>query len=247
MSYDRTSNPVFRDSVFYPQGTQVAMTVDGVVRKSFIALFLLLAGAAFAWTRSYATVGEIGGKVMLFSIGTFVLYFVTMLRPDVARITVPLYAIGEGFVVGAISWFTQGYFPGIVVQAATGTFGVLAVMLFMYRAGIIRPTEKFAMVLFAATLGVAFIYFASWIMSFFGSPGLSIINDSSNFSIGFSVFVCIIAALNLLLNFEFIACQSRLGAPEKTEWIAVLGLLVTLVWVYMEVLRLLVKLRSRND
>jgi uncharacterized YccA/Bax inhibitor family protein len=223
------------------------MTVDGVIRKSFITLFLLLAGAAFAWTRSYATVEEIGGKIILFSIGTLVLYFVTMFKPDMARITVPLYAIGEGFVIGAISWLAQKRYPGIVVQAATGTFGVFAVMLLVYRTGIIRPTEKFATLLFVATAGVAFIYFASWIMSFFGSPGLSIIHGSSNFSIGFSVVVCIIAALNLLLNFEFIVRQSRLGAPEKLEWIAALGLLVTLVWIYMEILRLLMKLRARND
>ncbi|MDR0418563.1 MAG: Bax inhibitor-1/YccA family protein [Puniceicoccales bacterium] len=248
MNYDHTSNPVFKESVFCPQDAQaMAMTVDGVIRKSFITLFLLLAGAAFAWTRSYATVEEIGGKIMLFSIGTLVLYFVTMFKPDIAKITVPLYAIGEGFVIGAISWLMQKRYPGIVVQAATGTFGVFAVMLFVYKAGIIRPTEKFATVLFVATAGIAFIYFVSWIMSFFGSPGLSIVHGSSNLSIGFSVVVCIIAALNLLLNFEFIVRQSRLGAPEKLEWIAALGLLVTLIWIYMEILRLLMKLRARND
>jgi uncharacterized YccA/Bax inhibitor family protein len=225
----------------------MAMTIDGVIRKSFIALFLLLAGAAFAWTRPYATVEEIGGKIMLFSIGTLVLYFVTMFKPDVAKITVPLYAIGEGFVIGAISWLMQKRYPGIVVQAAAGTFGVLGVMLFVYKTGIIRPTEKFATVLFVVTASISFIYLVSWIMSFFGSPGLSIIHGSSNFSIGFSVFVCIIAALNFLVHFEFIVRQSRLGAPEKLEWIAALGLLITLVWVYMEILRLLMKLRMRND
>ncbi|MDR1906623.1 MAG: Bax inhibitor-1/YccA family protein [Puniceicoccales bacterium] len=248
MNYDHTSNPVFKDNVFYPQDSQaLAMTIDGVIRKSFVTLFLLLAGAAFAWTRSYATVEEIGGKIVLFSIGTLVLYFITMFKPDVARITVPLYAIGEGFIIGAISWLAQRRYPGIVVQAATGTFGVFAAMLFAYKTGIIRLTEKFATVLFVATAGVAFIYFASWIMSFFGSPGLSIIHSSSNFSIGFSVVVCIIAALNLLIDFEFITHQSKIGAPEKMEWIAALGLLVTLVWIYMEVLRLLMKLKARND
>lgn len=247
MDYDRTSNPVFRDSVFYAQDNQaMAMTIDGVIRKSFITLFLLLAGAAFAWTRSYATVEEIVGKIALFSIGTFVLCFITMFKPDIAKITVPLYAIGEGFVIGAFSWFMQKKYPGIVVQAATGTFGVFAAMLFAYKTGIIRPSEKFAMIIMVATCGIAFIYLANSLMLCFGASGLSIVRGSSNIGIAFSVFVCIIAALNLLLDFEFIVRQSKLGAPEKMEWIAALGLLVTLVWIYLEIVRLLMKLRTRN-
>ncbi|MDR1590448.1 MAG: Bax inhibitor-1/YccA family protein [Puniceicoccales bacterium] len=248
MNYDRTSNPVFRESVFHPQDANaMVMTIDGVIRKSFIALFLLLAGAAFAWTRPYATISEIQGKIVLFSIGTLVLYFVTIFKPDIARITVPLYAIGEGFIIGAISWLAQKHYPGVVVQAAVGTFGVFAAMLFVYKRQIIRPSEKFAMVIFIATVGVAFIYLVNWIMFLFGSSELSILNGSSNFSIGFSCVVCVIAALNLLLNFEFIVRQSKMGAPEKMEWIAALGLLVTLVWIYIEILHLLMKLKARND
>ncbi|MDR2628672.1 MAG: Bax inhibitor-1/YccA family protein [Puniceicoccales bacterium] len=248
MDYDRTSNPVFRESVFYSQDTQaMAMTVDGVIRKSFIALFLLLAGAAFAWTRSYSTIVEINGKIVLFSIGTAVLYFITMFKPDIAKITVPLYAIGEGFVIGAFSWFMQKGYPGIVVQAATGTFGVFAAMLFMYKTGIIRPSEKFAMIILVATCGIAFIYLVDLLMVSFGASGLSIVQGSSNIGIAFSAVVCVIAALSLLLNFEFIVRQSKMGASEKMEWIAALGLLVTLVWIYLEIVRLLMKLKARND
>jgi uncharacterized YccA/Bax inhibitor family protein len=248
MDYNRTSNPVFKDSVFYSQDTQsMAMTVDGVIRKSSIALLLLLAGAVFAWTRSYATIEEINGKAILFSLGTFVLYFITMFKPDIAKITVPLYAIGEGFVIGAISWLVQKRYPGIVVQAATGTFGVFAAMLFVYKMGIIRPSEKFAIIIIVATWGIAFIYLANLLMTYLGGSGLSIVRDSSNIGIAFSAVVCIIAALNLLLDFEFIVRQSKMGAPEKMEWIAAFGLLVTLVWIYLSIIRLLMKLKARND
>ncbi|MDR0740547.1 MAG: Bax inhibitor-1/YccA family protein [Puniceicoccales bacterium] len=247
MDNDHISTPVFKDSVFYSQDTQaVAMTIGGVIRKSFITLFLLLAGAAFAWTRPYASVDEISGKIALFSIGTLILYFITMFKPDVAKITVPLYAIGEGFVIGAFSWFMQKTYPGVVVQAATGTLGVFAAMLFAYKAGIIRPSEKFAMIITMATLGVVFIYLADLLMARFGGSGLSIVQDSSNIGIAFSAVVCVIAALNLLLDFEFIVRQSKLGAPEKMEWIAALGLLVTLVWIYLEIIRLLLKSKSRS-
>jgi uncharacterized YccA/Bax inhibitor family protein len=246
MNYDHTSNPVFKESVFCPQDDRaMCMTINGVIRKSFIALFLLLAGAAFAWTRSYATIAEIQGKIVLFSVGTFVLFLVTMFKPDIAKVTVPLYALGEGFVLGAISWIAQKSYPGIVIQAAMGTFGVFAAMLFLYKTGMVRPSEKFATIIMAATLGICFIYLADLLLGSFGSPGLSIIRGSSIFSIGFSAVVCVIAALNLLLDFEFIVQQSKRGAPEKMEWIATLGLLVTLIWIYMEILSLLTK-KMRN-
>jgi uncharacterized YccA/Bax inhibitor family protein len=245
MDYN-TSNPVFKDNVFgMHDANAAAMTVNGVIRKSFLTLFLLLAGAAFAWTRSYASVAEIGGKVVLFSIGTFVLYLITIFNANIARITVPIYALAEGFVIGAISLIFQKNYPGIVVQAVTGTCGVFAAMLIVYRTGLIRPTEKFAMVIFVATLGIAFIYLANFLMQSFGSSSLSIVHGSSNFAIGFSIFVCAIAALHLILDFEFIVRQSRLGAPEKLEWIAALGLLVTLVWLYIEILHLLAKIRNK--
>ena len=132
------------------------------------------------------------------------------------------------------------------MQASFGTFGVLGAMLLLYRSGLIKVNEKFASILFLATLGVAFTYLASWVMSLFGGSGFSFITNSSNIGIGFSVVVCIIAALNFLLDFEFIVQRSRMGADKNMEWIASLGLLVTLIWVYLEILRLLAKLRERE-
>ncbi|MDR2200948.1 MAG: Bax inhibitor-1/YccA family protein [Puniceicoccales bacterium] len=248
MNYNNTSNPVFKESVFRVEGIQDAvMTIHGVLRKSSVSLLLLLCGAFFAWTRSYASLEDLGSKIVLFSLVSFVLYFITIFNFNAARITVPLYALTEGFIVGSISWLAQRFYPGIVVQAITGTFGVFMAMLLLYKTGIIRPNEKFAMVLFAATLGICFIYLAHWIMTLFSSPGLAIIHSSSPIGISFSAIVCIIAALNLLLDFEFIVRQSRMGAPEKLEWIAVMGLLVTLIWVYIEILRLLMKLSARRN
>ncbi|MDR3317712.1 MAG: Bax inhibitor-1/YccA family protein [Puniceicoccales bacterium] len=248
MDYNNTSNPVLKETVFNVQDAEsMPMTIQGVIRKSFIALLLLLGGAAFAWTRSYTSPEDITSKIALFSILTLVLYFITIFNFNIARFTVPLYAIGEGFIVGSVSWMAQKYYPGIVVQAVTGTFGVFLAMLLIYKAGLIRVNEKFTTVLCVATAGVCFIYLANWILTLFGSSGLSIIHSSSNIGIGFSVVVCIIAALNLLLDFEFVVHQSRTGAPKKLEWIATLGLLVTLIWVYFEILRLLMKLSGRRN
>jgi uncharacterized YccA/Bax inhibitor family protein len=223
------------------------MTVNGVIRKSFIALFLLLASAAYAWTRPYASGQEIFGKIALFSVISLVLNFVIIFNHNTARITVPLFALAEGFVIGAFSLMMQRRSPGIVVQAVTGTFGVFAAMLCIYKTGIIRPTEKFMIIISAAMLGIFFVYLANFIMVTCGSSGFSIVNGSSNLSIGFSVFVCIIAALNLIINFEFIVRHSKLGAPEKMEWIAAFGLLVTLIWIYLEILNLLRKLNCKRD
>jgi uncharacterized YccA/Bax inhibitor family protein len=225
------------------------MTINGVIRKSFIALFLLFLGATFAWTRiqTYASIEEVGGKIILFTIGGLVLYFITMFNQNAARITVPLYALTEGLILGSISCLVEMRYPGIVTQAIVGTFGVFAAMLVIYRSGIIRPNEKFATILTAVGLGICFIYLANWMMSLFGSSGLSIIHSSSTWGIGFSVVVCAVAALYLLLDFEFIVKHSKMGAPEKLEWIATFGLLLTLVWIYVELLRLFAKLRDSRS
>ncbi|MDR1435146.1 MAG: Bax inhibitor-1/YccA family protein [Puniceicoccales bacterium] len=248
MNYDNTSNPILRDSVFDIRDAQtIPMTINGVVRKSFIALSLLLGGAAFAWTRSYTSVQDIAGKIVLFSIVVLALNLVTVFNHNVARITVPLYALAEGLVVGSFSLIMQKFYPGIVVQAVTGTIGVFASMLFIYKTGIYRPSDRFMTILFMASLGFSFIYLANFILSCLGFSGLHIISSSSPLGIAFSAIVCIIAALNLLIDFEFIVRQSKMGAPEKLEWIATLGLLVTVIWIYFEILNLLAKLYSKRD
>ncbi|MDR2806671.1 MAG: Bax inhibitor-1/YccA family protein [Puniceicoccales bacterium] len=248
MDYSNTSNPVLKDNIFSIQdASSESMTIEGVLRKSLIAFCLLLGGAVFAWTRSYASIGDISGKIALFSIGAIALHFITIFNANIAKITVPLYAFLEGLILGSVSWMAQRYYPGIVIQAVTGTLGVFMAMLVVYRMGIIRPNEKFTMVLFVATAGIGFIYLANWLLSLLGFSGFSMLYGSSNIGIGFSVIVCIVAALNLLVDFEFIVRQSRTGAPQKLEWIATLGLLVTVIWLYFEILRLLMKFSTRRE
>lgn len=247
MEYKNTSNPIFQSKVFDVTGVYAErMTIDGVVRNSAILLVLLIGAAAYSWTRPYVSVNEIGAKTAMFSIAAFVVYLVTIFKQSIAKYTVPVYAILEGLVIGSVSMLFEKKYPGIVIQASVGTFGVLGAMLLLYRSGLIKVNEKFASVLFLATLGVGFIYLASWVMSLFGGSGFAFITSSSNVGIGFSVVVCIIAALNFMLDFEFIVQRARLGADKNMEWIASLGLLVTLIWVYLEILRLLAKLRDRE-
>jgi uncharacterized YccA/Bax inhibitor family protein len=223
------------------------MTINGVIRKSFIALFSLIGSAAFAWTRSYASLQDIINKIILFSIVALVLNFVAIFNHNTAKITVPLYALAKGFVIGSVSLIAQRFYPGIVVQAVTGTIGVFASMLFIYKTGIYRPSAKFTMILSTVILGFFFIYIANFALLCFGFSELPIISSASPMGIAFSVIACIVAALALLLDFEFIVRKSKMGAPEKLEWIATLGLLVTLTWIYFEILRLLAKLYSKRD
>ena len=184
---------------------------------------------------------------MGFIIG-FVLAIVTIFKKEWAPYTVPFYAIFEGLALGGISYVYASMYTGIVQQAIFLTFGIFGSLLFAYKTRIIKPTENFKLGLFAATGGIFLVYMVSFIMSFFGS-GLSIMNpgNSSLISIGFSLFVVIIASLNLVLDFDFIEEASEIGAPKYMEWYGVFGLLVTLIWLYLEILRLLAKLNSRRN
>lgn len=248
MRYEDSSNPILQSRTFerLAVSTDGVMTVDGVVKKSALSLGLLICAAAFTWTRSYASLDAVLGKTLLFSILAMVTVFGTYLKPTIAKITVPLYAILEGMVIGAFSLIAERYCPGVVIQAAMGTFGVLGGMLILYKSGLIKVNNRFASVLCLATLGVSFIYLANLLVPAFGGKGFAFIQGSSSTSIVFSVIVCIIASLNFLVDFEFIVRSAKERFPKNMEWVATLGLLVTLVWVYMEILRLLMKLRSRD-
>ena len=157
----------------------------------------------------------------------------------------PLYAVAEGLALGAISWIFEAKYPGIVVQAVFLTFGTLASLLLAYMSGLIKATENFKLGVVAATGGIAILYKISWVMSIFGS-GLSVIHSSSTYGILFSGFVVVIAALNLVLDFDFIEEGAEMGAPKYMEWYGAFGLLVTLIWLYLEILRLLAKLQDRR-
>jgi uncharacterized YccA/Bax inhibitor family protein len=185
---------------------------------------------------SLAMVGGIGG---------FIVALVTIFKKTWAPVTAPIYALLEGLALGGISAIFELRFPGIAIQAVSLTFGTLAVLLLVYRSGVIPVTENFKLGVVAATGGIALFYLATIVLGFFGVH-FTTINGSGPIGIGFSIFVVIIASLNLVLDFDFIENAVRAGAPKYMEWYAAFGLMVTLIWLYFEILRLLSKLRSRN-
>ena len=252
----RSGNPALKESTFLDlgsgtlvQGDTGAMTLNGTVNKTAFLLVLTLAGALFTWSQfSAALAAGNPGAVMPYvwggAIGGFIVALVTVFKKQWAPVTAPLYAIAQGFFLGAISAIYDARFDGIVVQAVILTFGTLFAMLAAYRAGLIKATEKFRMGVVAATGGIALFYLASIVLGFFGIQ-MPMIHGAGMVGIGFSLFVVVIAALNLVLDFDFIEKASAQGAPKVTEWYGAFGLMVTLVWLYLEFLRLLSKIQSR--
>jgi uncharacterized YccA/Bax inhibitor family protein len=173
---------------------------------------------------------------------------ITIFKKTWAPYTVSGYALLEGLALGGISRIFETQYPGIASQAIFLTFGILAALLLAYKTGVIKPTENFKLGVFAATGGIFIMYLISFIMSIFGS-GMSIMNpnNASMMSIGFSLFVVVIASLNLVMDFDFIEEGAEKGAPKYMEWYGAFGLLVTLIWLYLEILRLLAKLYSRRS
>ena len=168
---------------------------------------------------------------------------VTIFRsPAKAGSTAPLYSLSQGIFLGAITMVFEVQYPGIAIQAIGLTFGILASLLFCYKSGIIKPTENFRLMVFSATAGIALLYLVSFIMSFFGS-GIGFLHSNGPLGIGASAFIVAIAALNLVLDFDFIEEGAEAGLPKYMEWYGAFSLMVTLVWLYMEILRLLSKLR----
>lgn len=239
----RSGNPALTAKTFKNAertGTDV-MTIEGTVNKTAMSLLLLMATASYTWSNPSP------GLMMLGIIGGLVLAFATIMKKTWAPYTVSGYALFEGLALGGISAIFEARFPGIVSQAVFLTFGILAALLLAYKSKLIKPTENFKLGVAAATGGIAIMYLISWIMSLFGS-GMAIMNpgNASMFSIGFSIFVVIIASLNLVLDFDFIEEGAEMGAPKYMEWYGAFGLLVTLIWLYLEILRLLAKLQSRR-
>jgi len=198
-----------------------------------------MTAAYFTWTSPSPPI-MIGG-----AIGGFVVALVTIFKKTWAPFTVPVYALLEGLFLGGISRFFEDRFPGIASQAIILTLGILGALLLAYKSKLIKPTENFKLGIAAATGGIFLIYMVNIIMGFFGS-GIPMIHESGMIGIGFSVFVVIIASLNLVLDFDFIEQGVEQGAPKYMEWYGAFGLLVTLIWLYLEILRLLAKLKSRN-
>lgn len=238
----RSGNPVLSNKTF--SNTILSdnkMTIEGTVNKTALCLLLLVGTGYFTF--------DIISPILLIGcgIGGFILAIVTVFKKEWASITVPLYAVMEGAMLGGISYIYNSLYDGIITNAILLTIGILVSLLIAYRSGIIKATENFKLGIFAATGGIAIVYFINFIMSFFGSGiGIVSINNSSALSIGFSFVVVIIASLNLVLDFDFIEEGAEKGAPKYMEWYGAFGLLVTLIWLYLEILRLLAKLNSRK-
>jgi len=225
-----------------------AMTINGTVNKTGILLLLTVLTAAFAWSQSVDAYGQVSSSAMMYTIGGavggLILALVTVFKKEWSPVTAPMYALVEGFFLGAISAVFNMKFPGIVFQAVLLTFGTLFALLMLYRSGVIKVTEKFKMGVFAATGGIALVYLASFVLSFF-NINVPVIHDASLLGIAFSLFVVAVAALNLVLDFDFIETGAEARAPKYMEWYGAFGLMVTLVWLYVEFLRLLSKIQQR--
>jgi len=247
----RTANPALNAKTFTGLGrvadTARAMTIQGTATKAALLAVLALIPATYTW-RMYYTAWDpsavvpwiIGG-----AIGGFVVALITIFKKQWAAFTAPLYALLEGLFLGGFSAIFEAKYPGIVIQAVTLTFGTLFCLLLAYRSGLIKATENFKLGVVAATGGIALIYMATIFLGFFGVR-MPFIHESSTIGIAFSLFVVVIAALNLVLDFDFIENGAAHGAPKYMEWYAAFGLMVTLIWLYIEILRLLAKLRGRR-
>jgi len=244
----RTANPTLNDRIFVnapAMAGRQTMTLQGVVNKTFLLTLLMVITGGFSW-QYVQTQPQISG---LLSIGSalagLVLVMLSSFKPTWSPVIAPVYGVIEGIFVGVISARYAALYNGIVLQAALLTLGILFALLFAYQSRLIKATENFKLGIVAATGGIAIVYLASIVLSFFGVQ-IPLIHESGMVGIGFSLVVVVIAALNLVLDFDFIENGVTHGAPKYMEWQAALGLLVTLVWLYIEMLRLLSKLRSRD-
>ena len=243
----RSGNPALNTKTFsgFDMTTGASMTIMGTVHKTALGLLLLMSTALFTWNMP-AGDPRATGLMIVGMIGGLIVAIVTIFKNHLAKYTVPAYALLEGLALGGISKFFEVMYPGIVNQAVMLTFGTLGALLLAYRSGLIKATENFKLGVVAATGGIFFVYLISWILSWF-SVSIPLIHSNSNMGILFSIVVVVIAALNLVLDFDFIEEGSEKGAPKYMEWYGAFGLLVTLIWLYLEILRLLAKLSSRRN
>ncbi len=243
----RSGNPALSADTFTELGTAVAdnaMTIMGTVHKTALALALLMLTATYSWSIPTGD-PRVGPMIMVGAIGGLVVAVITAFKKTLAPFTTPAYALLEGLALGAISRIFETQYPGIVNQAIFLTFGTLGALLLAYRSGLIKPTENLKLGIVAATGGIFIFYMISMVLGLFGIA-MPLIHSSSIFGILFSLAVVTIAALNLVLDFDFIEQGAEQGAPKYMEWYGAFGLLVTLVWLYLEILRLLAKLQSRD-
>ena len=239
----KTANPALNAQVFQnvrSSDYSTGMTIQGTVNKTAISLAILVASATFTW------VNPNSGLMIMGAIGGFIVAIITAFKKQWAPTTTPIYAALQGLFLGGISVMFNQQYPGIVIQAVYLTFGTLFALLMAYASGKIRVTENFKLGLTAAMGGLFFFYMINFILGFFGM-GITSVYGNGIVGIGFSLIVVVIAALNLVLDFDFIEQGAQQGAPKYMEWYGAFGLMVTLIWLYIEILRLLAKLQSRRD
>ncbi|MDA1353211.1 MAG: Bax inhibitor-1/YccA family protein [bacterium] len=246
----KSSNPALNNQIFQnalQASTESGiMTIQGTVNKTLTMTAILLLTGTFSWSQ-FSTTGNPAAVTPWLVTGMIIgliTALITIFKKTAAPVTAPIYAGAQGLVLGGISAIFEAQYPGIVLQATTLTAGTLLSLLFAYKSGMIRATENFKLGIVAATGGIFIVYMAAFILGFFG-VSLPIFGNGL-LGIGFSLFVCAIAALSLVMDFDFIERGAEIGAPKYMEWYAAFGLMVTLIWLYIEILRLLAKMRSRD-
>jgi len=254
----KTSNPALGDNTFrglpgvgYGGGRLIdaadRMTLSGTVNKTGLLLICAMATASWTWLR-FAESRNVGDVMPLMLVGMFgglIFALITSFKKEWSPVTAPIYALLEGLVLGGLSAVMDLRYPGIGIEAVSLTFGTLFVLLLAYRSGLIQVTQKFRLGVVAATGGIFVFYLLQMLLGFFHIQFLSI-NGSGVIGIGFSLIVVAVAALNLVLDFDFIERGVQMGAPKYMEWYGAFGIVVTLVWLYIEILRLLTKINNRN-
>jgi uncharacterized YccA/Bax inhibitor family protein len=246
----KSSNPAFREKTWSQAGTNVGgatMTLNGTAVKAGVLGALLVGSAAWPWHMfftSNAPVSALMPYVLVGTIGGFIVALMTIFKQTWAPVTSPMYAVLEGLALGGISAIYEYQYPGVAIQGIALSFAVLGAFLLAYSTKVVRPSANFLQGVGMATGGIAIYYVIAMVMSMFGMHA-PMMWDSGWLSIGFSLFVVAIASLNLFIDFNFIERNVEQGAPKYMEWYGAFGIMLTMVWLYLEVLRLLSKLRSR--
>ena len=247
-NFMRTSNPALNEKAFkgQPLVGGEAMSLQGTVNKTGVLLLCVVATAAWTWGMAHSETPDAATPWMFGGlIGGFVVALVTIFKKNWSPITAPVYALLEGLVLGGISAMFEKTYPGIAVQAVGLTFGTLFIMLLAYKTGVIRATQGFKIGVIAATGGIALLYIVEMVLNGFFHIQVPMIHQSGPWGIAFSLFVVVIAAMNLVLDFDLIETGVQNGVPKYMEWYGAFGLMVTLIWLYLEILRLLGKARRR--
>lgn len=244
----RSSNPVLSRRIFentMVSGGSGVMSINGTINKIGLLLLLAIASAAYTWSMITVNPGRASVFALIGVIGGLIMALITTFSPKSSPFTAPVYAILEGLFLGAVSSLINTAYPGVAFQAVVLTIGTLFTMLFLYRSGRLRATPKFRRGVLMATGAVFFSYLISWILSMFG-VGIGFMHSAGPLGIVINLVVIVVAALNLIMDFDFIEQGAMAGAPKYMEWYGAFGLMVTLIWLYIEFLRLLSRFSSRN-